>query len=98
MKINFEQEFKTLEGVVIKDENDEVLTLKKVSTNSLMASLPREELTGEQKLKRYNLANKIHAGEQEVLVEDISLIKEMIGKVYTTLIVGQAYNLLEKVD
>lgn len=94
---NFDQTMKDLEGKPIKDENEKEITLKSIAVGALMASYPDEQnLSGEEKFKRYNLAVKINkGGEIEVSAEDISDLKKLIGKGFSVLAVGSAYKLLE---
>lgn len=102
MKINFEKVFKTFDGQPIMKGADskEPITLKWVSIESLIGIYQDEkELQGEEKLKRYKLAMKISNGNIiEISVEEIALIKNLIGKAFGTLIVGQAWEYLEGKD
>lgn len=102
MKVDFGQPLKTLDGVVIvdADKSDETsqveVTLKTVAINALTAAYADEkDLSGEDKLKRWELARKIHGGNNEVSAEDVSLLKKLIGKAYGVAIVGPAYGMLE---
>jgi len=103
MKRNFDTTFKQLNGDDLKDGGaatagvDAVLSLKVVSVNSLLAPFEVDKnLSGEEKLRRYLLATKIHAGgEVDLTAEDISLLKLLIGRGYSALIVGQAFLMLE---
>ena len=93
MKINFNQPIKNIMGEEIKD-----LTLKTVSVESLLATFDDERsLLGEEKAKRYVLATRIYANPEELdlTVEEISKIKQLIGKGYGPLVVGQAWEILE---
>ena len=93
MKINFNQPIKNIQGEEIKD-----LTLKTVSIEALLATfLDEQSLLGEEKTKRYVLATKIYANPEELdlTVEEISKIKQLIGKGYGPLVVGQAWKILE---
>jgi hypothetical protein len=91
MKINFNQPIKNIQGEEIKD-----LTLKVVSVESLLATFSDEQISGEEKAKRYLLATRIYANEElELTVEEIAKIKQLIGKGYGPLIVGQAWEMLE---
>lgn len=93
MKINFNQPIKNIKG-----EDIENLTLKTISVEALLAAFDdeRSSLTGEEKVKRYHLATQIHTNDEiDITVEDISLIKKLIGKGYGALIVGQAWEVLE---
>jgi hypothetical protein len=72
-------------------------TLGMVATRALLASLPDEQsLSGEDKFKRFTLAMRIKdGGEVPISAEDIALLKKLIGKVYSPLVVGRAFPLLD---
>ena len=74
------------------------LTLQLATVNALMASDPNDNPSGEEKAKRFTLGMKIHSASEpvDVSAEDVALIKKLIGKVYTPLVVGRAYELLEQ--
>ena len=94
MKINFEQPIKTMKGEDIKD-----LTLRSVTVEALLAAFDDERsLAGKDKAERYLLATRVHAsqGDLDLSVEDIVKIKQLIGKGYGPLVVGQAWSMLEK--
>jgi len=95
MKINLNQAFKNLDGTTVKQGDDEI-TLCVVACNSLLSDLPDEKLTGDKKAHRGKLAMTIH-GEDciDISIEDVALIKELIGKMYGPLIVAQANYFLE---
>ena len=92
MKINFNQPIKNIQGEEIKD-----LTLKTVSVEALLATFSDEQsLSGEEKAKRYLLATRIYANDElDLTVEEIAKIKQLIGKGYGPLVVGQAWEILE---
>ena len=93
MKINFNQPIKNIQGEEIKD-----LTLKIISVEALLATFSDEQsLSGEEKAKRYVLATRIYANPEELdlTIEEIAKIKQLIGKGYGPLIVGQAWDMLE---
>jgi hypothetical protein len=92
MKINFNQIIKTIKGEEIKD-----LTLKSVSVEALLATFNDEQsLSGEEKAKRYLLATRIYANDElDLTVEEVAKIKQLVGKGYGPLIVGQAWEMLE---
>ena len=93
MKINFNQPIKSLQGEAIKD-----LTLKVVSTEALLAPFDDERsLGGEEKAKRYLLATRVYANDElDLTVEEVAKIKQLIGKGYGVLVVGQAWDMLER--
>ena len=104
MKINFDSIIKNLRNEEMKssiDGRDTPLTLKEISVNALLGDIPptqgEKPDSGQQKLQKFKLAQKIDAGgEIDLVAEDVSMIKERIGKAYSTLIVGRAYELLER--
>jgi len=93
MKINFNQAIKNIKGEVVKD-----LTLKSVSVEALLATFEDERsLSGEEKVKRFVLATRIesNSNDMDFKVEDVAKIKQLIGKGYGPLVVGQAWEMLE---
>ncbi|MFA6358683.1 MAG: hypothetical protein WCY09_08530 [Candidatus Omnitrophota bacterium] len=88
----------TLDGEVILDQKSEPATVRGVAIEALFATFKDEEnLSGEEKLKRWELASKIKASSDpvELAVEEVALLKKLIGKAYGALIVGQAWKVLE---
>ena len=86
------------------------LTLRAVMTNALLTeqlqacqfcgrSGVSERISGEEKARRCYLSTEIYRAKDEVDIdrEDVKLVKEQIGKVYPSLIVGQAWRMLEPV-
>jgi hypothetical protein len=100
MKINFDQPFKTLSGEVIRDpKSDEILTLKWACTEALCQHYPKEEIDGKEKMARFKLAFNIEkGGEQDISVEDTAKLKDLVGKWGVTLIVGQAFPMLDPTE
>ena len=91
MRIDMEKELTTLDGKVIGK-------MKQFCVESLLAVFEDERnLMGQEKLNRFILAKKIYEGEGEIEIpiEDISLLKKLVGKGYGALIVGQAWEILE---
>lgn len=84
------------EVITIIDQKDKSLTLKKVCVDSLLLNT-QDDTSGDEKAERYMLAMKIHEAKKEVDLEskDIVIIKELIGKNYGPLVVGQAHLMLE---
>jgi len=99
MKIDFDSVFKTMEGKDIPkvEGKEEPFTLKDVCLSALMANFDDEKnLTGKDKIERYAIACKIRTGgECDLVVEDITLLKNLVGKLFGVLVVGQAYPMLE---
>jgi len=104
MKINPLIEIEDMDGQPMPDsvgKDAKNFTLAKCCVNALYAQFEDEKnLSGEEKIKRYNLAEKIYAAKDkiDVTAENIALLKKLIGKAYGALIVGRAYELLDPVE
>ena len=92
MKVDFTQQLKNLDGVGYHESGIPV-TLKVLSSAALMANYPGEQITGEEKFQRFELASKIHDSTEaiEVTADDINRLKGLIGRFYGTELVGPAY-------
>jgi hypothetical protein len=97
MKIDFNKKFTNFNGEILKDsQSQKELSLKDVCVEALMVVDQKEEIDGEEKVKRYNLALDIYNGKKENLSsEEIVLLKELIGRYFSTIVVGQALKMLE---
>lgn len=97
LKLDGEKMFKeVIENGKYIETKDE-FQLKDVCVNSLMAQIEEEKIDGTEKVKRYLLAMKIQkANELELKSEEIAKLKKLIGSVYGVLVVGQAYEMLER--
>jgi hypothetical protein len=83
-----------LDGEQVVDRirgEDRPATIKNFVVNAL-ALVNGEQVTGEEKMRRYKLAMRINeGGKQEFTPEELALIKSVIGVMYSPLIVGQVY-------
>ena len=97
MKINWNAVLVDMENKPLKADADKDLTLAKVAINALSQVTQADaNLTGEEKFKLGALAYKIHnEPDAEYEVEEVSKVKERIGKLYAPSAVFQAYNLLK---
>ena len=98
MEVNVSHAFKNLDGKPIKDDEGTEFTLKMACTNALLANHPNEkDITGTEKARRYNLAMDIHKAKDKIDLrsEDVTLLKELIAKMGSPLVVGQAYEILD---
>lgn len=95
MKLNFDFPIKNFDNIEMKlEEGGAVYTAKLAVVNSLLA--PEERIEGSEKLKRFALAKKVHAGgDLDLTVEQVALIKALTGKFASTLIAGQILNYIE---
>lgn len=107
MKIALNQKLKDFDGEVLiteklvgKETKKTPLTIAEVVINSLTANFGDEkDLTGDEKVKRFILAQKIHRkkdGTAEITIDEASMVKKLVGKAYGVLIVGQVFEILEK--
>jgi hypothetical protein len=110
MKIDFMQTFKTLEGKEMLRYNrrlssegeippvdsDDTLTLKHVCCNALLAE--DDKADGKEKARRYKLAIQIYDAKEALglPIDDIAIIKKLIGKIYPPIIVGQAFDIFDR--
>ncbi len=97
MKIDFSQKFKNLNGQVVTDsDSGKEVALSDVCVGALLSIDKQDAPSGVEKLRRYNLALEIYQGKKESLTaEEVVLLKELIGNYFTTIIVGQAFQMLE---
>ena len=107
MKINLNQKLKTFDGETLKTSKqigkkiEEVpFTISEAIINSLTANFEDEkDLTGEEKVKRFIIAQKVQRNKDKTIdlsVEDVSMVKKLVGKAFGVLIVGQVWEILEK--
>jgi hypothetical protein len=106
MKVDFGQELKTMRGAdlkerVVTEESPEgvmeTITLGGCAIGALLN--PEQGVEGKVKAKRYALAIRIQEcdnGVLELKIEEVALIKKLIGKAFNVLMVGQCWNMLEK--
>lgn len=95
MKKNFDFNMTDIDGNILK-ENDKIVTARMIVVAALLAA-EREETAGEEKARRYDLALSINkGGEQDLKSEDIALLKKLIGKGYSPLVVGPLYKFLDE--
>lgn len=101
MKRNLNVVLKTLDGQPLKEDHNGAVRdvqLSRLAVNALLVNYPDEQsLSGEDKVKRFKLAKQINDadGDVEVTAEQVALLKSLIAKGYTPLVVGQAYEILE---
>jgi hypothetical protein len=91
-----------LDGKPMKYMNDGAesnLSVKQAIRLGLTASLEEEKAKGDDKFKHFTLATKVMAvkngNDLELTAEDITQIKERVGKFWGAEVVGFIYNILE---
>lgn len=94
----FDQIITEFDGTPFQDGKGE-MTIGRTIVTALLAAHPDEmQLPGEEKLKRYILAERIYgagATPTEVSAENIVLIKACIAKAYGPAVVGFVFQYLE---
>lgn len=90
---NFDAPFINEEGEPARDKGKFMTMLDLVKT-ALFTTLPGDA-DGEEKFKRFELIQRIKTGgEQDMLPEEIVLIKQRAGMALTVNAVGQLYKIL----
>lgn len=95
--IDFNTIVSNLDGTPAK-ENDKDITLKLLVTSALSSQFQDEpNLSSDKKFKRGMLAYDIYKMTEPATLksEDISTIKEVVGKAYSPFVVYQCYKLLD---
>jgi len=107
MKIDVTQQLRSIEGEPLATPETTCpqcgqametspVTVRQVATGALMAQRRDEETSGEEKVRRYALAVKIHGEDDpDLRAEDVALVKELVGKSYGPLVVGQVWSMLD---
>ena len=96
MKIDLNYVFKTLDGTPLKNKEKD-FTMKSACINALTLSVPNERISGEEKVKRAILAEDIYRTENEINlnVDNLKMIKDLIGQIGSPLVVKQAWDVLD---
>ena len=99
MKVTVGKVLVDIDNETIKDLKGNNATAKGVIIEALLATYNDEQnLSGEDKLKRFELALKIKNTNEVVIelnTEEIVLIKKLVGRAFGTIIVGQTWKVLE---
>jgi len=94
LKINLKYVFKDLDGEIIKDKGFD-LTLLTIIRRALLDLPPGKNVPASEKVERYTIAMRANTNIDDFTAEEITLIKKCIGELYTPIIVGQAYEVIE---
>lgn len=84
-------------ATVLVPTPDDILSLKKVCINALLAELPQEQVDPTEKYDKYKIFQKLHKADKKIELDskELELVKKWIGKYWETLVMGQAYDMLE---
>ena len=97
MNINFDTEILDLANAPIIN-GDKHLDLATIATNALLTpqAAADQNVPTEEKVRRFRLAQKVtNGGTLDMSLEDLVLLKEIIGKAYPPLVVGRAFEILD---
>lgn len=98
MKINASATLIGVDGVAIaiSDKDKTPAELRTTVVQALLGVYQDEQINGNDKLLRFKLAEKIQVGGVvDLTVEEVVLVKLLVGKMYGPGIVGPVYNALE---
>lgn len=98
MKINFATPLLDLYDTPLKLDEKTQLTLGTAACEALLSTYQGEDsLSGNEKADRWALAISIKrsTGPIELTAENITKLKELIGKRFPAMVVGQAFEILE---
>lgn len=100
MKINFDAPIIDLAEKPMNDEKGDPVTLATVTVQALLATLRGDEaMAGTAKAECGHLGMRLFpGGEQDLKAEQVTMIKERIGRAFTPLIVARAWALLDPVE
>jgi len=97
MLINVTETLKQFDGTPIKDvvKGEAVdATVRQAIVNALMS--PAEKDTGLEKVKKYDLAMRVYKEDEvEFSAEEAAMVKEVVGKLFAPIVVGQLFKLLD---
>jgi hypothetical protein len=72
------------------------MTLGDAVSAALVMPFKDESPSGQEKVKRWALALRVHAAKDiELTADDVTLIKNLVAKAYGPLIVGQVWEILD---
>ena len=96
MKVNLSAILLSINGEQIKQAGV-VQTVGTIAVEALQVFDTRDTtISGDEKVKRWKLACRIHTqDEAEISIEEAKLIKDLVGKYYGPVIVGQVWEALE---
>ena len=98
MRINLNYELRNLDGVVLLDQDKKSLTLRAIFIQALLDPEQSRSLSGEEKLERHDFAVEIKSTKSHYDFNDnnVKKLKDLVGKIFTPLIVGQVWPILDK--
>lgn len=95
MKVDFNTQFKSVNGIPLIDQDKLPITLASVVVNSLLA-VNQNQQTGEHKLKLWLLSKKITEASEplDITPEEAVLIREEVARCQPPVLSGQTWEFL----
>lgn len=91
MKIDFSQVIRKPDGEPAQDEKGDVVTLRAVCVAALLRD---DDIQPEEKLRRYNLTNRIVCDSStELDVKEVALIETLVGTHQSTWVYGVVHDI-----
>jgi len=109
-KINLKTKIRQLDGTPVawrtpkkpgQEKGEEMeLDIKMLCTAALLGNYDGENINGNEKAARCYLAMEIYKAttDIELTVEQVALLKDLIGRGFSSLIVGQSYRILDSAE
>lgn len=99
MKYDLSQVFTDLDGTVILDK-EKPFTLRAILALACINADPQKYADGDSKYRIYKLLLRIHAQASavELSSEEVTLLKDLVGRIFAPYIVGLVYDVLEQKD
>jgi len=99
MLVNLTTPLSKIDGTTFKKEGSDkdVADVRYIAVKTVLAEFPEEKLNGEQKFKRYELAQALtSAGDTiDLKVEDVAIIKAGAAKGYPIEVYGALINAID---
>ena len=95
MKLKINQTLKGVEGETLKESKGRDLTLKDILIQSLLTPVQGDD--EKKKWDKYTIYKKLNdaQAEADLTIEEISTLKQCVGKVQPTFMMGLVWEILE---
>lgn len=95
MTIDFSTVLRGLDSSPLMHDGNE-FTLAIACVNALLAQYADEQASGDEKMQRWTLARKLwRAAEVSVTSEEIVMLKKLVGRAFSPIVVGRVYEMME---
>lgn len=95
MLVPLDKVLTNLDGKALQNDGKN-LTLRDVCASALLQVSAQENIPGDEKVKRYTLALAVFSSKEDLdlAVEDVALIKKLVGEQFAPMVVGQVWGFL----